>query len=218
VQAFDDDIRQLLLELTTDISFALGVFARDVERRQIAAALQESEAMFTLLLRQTPIYVFIKEVSATESRVSRVSDNFIKMTGIASENMVGKTMSELFAPEFAAKITADDWAVVSRGEVVTLEETLNGRTYSTIKFPIVQSGKSLLAGYTIDITERKRADERLRSQLDELRRWQQVMLGREERILAMKQEVNALLAEQGQPPRYPSVVDEGQQEGQEAAR
>jgi PAS domain S-box-containing protein len=213
-QAFDDDIRQLLLELATDISFALDVFARDAERLQIAAALQESEAMFSLLLSQTPIYVFIKEVSPTESRVLRVSDNFIEMVGIASADMVGKTMEELFPPELAAKFTADDWAVVSKGEVLTLEETLNGRTYSTIKFPIVQAGKSLLAGYTIDITESKHAGELLLSQLDELRRWQQVMLGREERILAMKQEVNALLAEQGRPPRYQSAQDEGQ----EAAR
>jgi PAS domain S-box-containing protein len=49
----------------------------------------------------------------------------------------------------------------------------------------------------------------LNEQLDELRRWQLVTLGREGRILAMKKEVNELLAAQGQPPRYPSVVDEG---------
>jgi PAS domain S-box-containing protein len=209
--AFDDDVRKLLLELADDLSFALGVFARDAERLQIAGALQESEAMFSLLLRQTPIYVFIKEVSASESRVLRVSDNFIKMVGIASADMIGKTMEELFPPEVAAKFTADDWAVVSKGEVLTLEETLNGRTYSTIKFPIVEAGRSLLAGYTIDTTDSKRADQRMHSQLDELRRWQQVMLGREERILAMKREVNALLAEQGQPPRYPSALDEGEE-------
>ena len=44
-------------------------------------------------------------------------------------------------------------------------------------------------------------------QLDELNRWQQVMLGREGRIRAIKQEVNSLLAELGQPPRYASAVD-----------
>jgi PAS domain S-box-containing protein len=212
--AFDDDLRQLLMELATDISFALDIFDHETERKRVAAALQETETMFSLLLHQTPIYVFIKEVSATESRVLRVSDNFIEMVGIASADMVGKTMEELFPPELAEKFTADDWAVVSKGEVLTLEESLNGRTYSTIKFPIVQAGKSFVAGYTIDITESKRAEARLTEQLDELRRWQQVMLGREERILAMKQEVNALLAEQGRPARYQSAQDEGQ----EAAR
>ena len=47
----------------------------------------------------------------------------------------------------------------------------------------------------------------LDKQLDELRRWQQVTLGREGRVLAMKQEVNSLLAEIGQAPRYPSAAE-----------
>jgi diguanylate cyclase (GGDEF)-like protein len=38
---------------------------------------------------------------------------------------------------------------------------LNDRSYTTIKFPIFQGGKDLLAGYTIDITERKRAEDEL---------------------------------------------------------
>jgi diguanylate cyclase (GGDEF)-like protein len=38
---------------------------------------------------------------------------------------------------------------------------LNGRYYTTIKFPIVQGDKTLLAGYTIDITERQRAEMEL---------------------------------------------------------
>ncbi len=46
----------------------------------------------------------------------------------------------------------------------------------------------------------------LDKQLDELRRWQKVMLGREGRVLSLKEEINSLLAERGQPPRYPSAV------------
>jgi len=54
------------------------------------------------------------------------------------------------------------------------------------------------------------ASATLAEQLDELRRWQQAMLGREGRVLEMKKEVNSLLAGQGQPPRYPSALDEEQ--------
>lgn len=56
-----------------------------------------------------------------------------------------------------------------------------------------------------DITERKQAQEKEREQFDELRRWQGVMLDREERMLALKGEVNALLARLGEPPRYASA-------------
>lgn len=50
--------------------------------------------------------------------------------------------------------------------------------------------------------ERQRRDERMQHQLDELRRWQRVMLGREGRVLTLKQEINALLARLGEAPRY----------------
>jgi PAS domain S-box-containing protein len=57
------------------------------------------------------------------------------------------------------------------------------------------------------VTERKRAETNMSEQLEELRRWQQLMLGREGRILSMKKEVNALLAERGLPARYSSMSD-----------
>ena len=43
-------------------------------------------------------------------------------------------------------------------------------------------------------------------QLDELRRWHSVTLGREGRILELKAEINHLLQLQGLPPRYPSAT------------
>ncbi len=50
--------------------------------------------------------------------------------------------------------------------------------------------------------ERQQAADEIQKQLHELRRWQEATLGRENRVLELKQEVNALLAQQGQPPRY----------------
>jgi signal transduction histidine kinase len=125
------------------------------ERKQAEEALQKSEALFSLFMKYSPIYTFIKEVTPTENRVVVASDNFVDLTGIPGSEMKGKTMYELFPAEFALKITQDDWAVVSKGEVLLLEENLNNRYYTTIKFPIEQNGQTLLAGYTIDITERK---------------------------------------------------------------
>jgi diguanylate cyclase (GGDEF)-like protein len=44
-----------------------------------------------------------------------------------------------------------------------LDETLNGRHFTSIKFPITQGGKRLLAGYTLDVTERVQAEEALKA-------------------------------------------------------
>jgi PAS domain S-box-containing protein len=143
----------------------IQAFHHDITERKLAEkALRESQELFSLFLRHSPIYAYIHEVTPTESRALQSSDNYQQMLGVSSRDMMGKTMSELFPPEFAAKITADDWAVIVSGQVLKLDEDFNGRNYTSIKFPIIQGDKTLLAGYTIDITERKQAEEQLRYQ------------------------------------------------------
>jgi diguanylate cyclase (GGDEF)-like protein/PAS domain S-box-containing protein len=142
-----------------------GVFAaaRDIsDRKRAEDALRKSQELFSLFMRYSPIFIYIKQVSPTESRVLQASDNFQQMIGISGQAMIGRTMAELFPAELAAKISADDWAVVANSEVLELDEDFNSRNYTTIKFPIVHGGETLLGGYTIDITERKRSEDALR--------------------------------------------------------
>jgi PAS domain S-box-containing protein len=58
-----------------------------------------------------------------------------------------------------------------------------------------------------DITKRKLAEDILRQQIEELRRWNAVTLGRENRILELKKEINQLLIKSGKAARYTSVKD-----------
>jgi len=60
----------------------------------------------------------------------------------------------------------------------------------------------------LDISELKKAEEQLSAQLDELRRWNLATLGRETRIRELKMEINKLLIECGNPPKYQSVMDD----------
>lgn len=62
----------------------------------------------------------------------------------------------------------------------------------------------VVRGIAQDVTERRKAEEEVRRQLDELRRWQVVMLDREDRNAELKREVNGLLLRLGEPIRYPS--------------
>jgi len=141
---------------------SLVSFLDITERKKAEEARRESNELLSLFVHHSPIYAYIKEVTSTQSRVVQASENFQQMIGIPGSSMAGKTMAELFPPDLAKKFIVDDWAVVSEGKVLELEEELDGRSYSTLKFPIRQGGKTLLAGFSIDITERKKAGEALR--------------------------------------------------------
>ncbi len=137
--------------------------AQDVTEYMLAdSALRDTNELLSRFVLNSPIYAYLKEVNPTESRVLLASENYREMIGIPGSEMVGKRMSDLFPEELAAKMTHDDWAVVSRGEALVLEEELNGRLYTSIKFPVTLDERHLLAGYTIDITERKRNEDALR--------------------------------------------------------
>ena len=138
--------------------FCLDVDLTELKRAE--DALRETEELFSLFMKYTPVYTFIKQLEENTSRVIQMSDNFIDMLGRPAAELRGRTMEQLFPADFARKITADDIAVVNDEKVIQLEEELNGRMYTTIKFPIIRKGKDkLLAGFTIDITDRRRAEE-----------------------------------------------------------
>ncbi len=137
----------------------IAVFAFETtDRIETLNALKESNELFALFMCYSPFYCFIKKVTATESRVINCSDNFEFMTGIPAAKMIGRTMDEFFPPEIARKFTEEDWLVVSSHQVIKIDEELNGRSYTTIKFPIIKDDSTLLAGYTIDITDKKQAE------------------------------------------------------------
>lgn len=56
----------------------------------------------------------------------------------------------------------------------------------------------------LDISERKKGEEKIRQQLAELQRWYDLTIDRETRSLELKHEVNELLRRLNESPRYPS--------------
>jgi PAS domain S-box-containing protein len=125
--------------------------------------LKESDHLLNLFLEYSPSFVFFKD---EQIRALRLSRNYEKMLERPLSEILNKTMFELFPSELARKMVDDDKKILERGVPLTIEEELNGRNYSTTKFPIHRDGKPpLMAGFTIDITDRFIAEKKLENAL-----------------------------------------------------
>ena len=126
---------------------------------QIAEKLKESEEIFSQFMQNSPIYVFFKDAGI---RSLRLSKNYEQMLGKPLEELIGRRMDELFPAEFARKMIEDDLHILREGKQVIIDEELDGKYYTTIKFPIYLNEKPrYLAGYTIDITKSKKAEKEI---------------------------------------------------------
>ena len=132
-------------------------FIQDVtEQKKADAQIRENEMIFEQLLENSPVYIFFKDENIRPLKLSR---NFEQMLKMPLHNILGKSMDELFPSELARNIVEDDKRILQNGELIKVDEEMNDRCYTTIKFPISIEGKPrYLAGFTIDITDRKKAD------------------------------------------------------------
>lgn len=138
------------------------------ERKKIESELKETEEIFSCFLEHSPYFIFFKDENAKSLRLSR---NFEEMIGRPMSELLGKSMYDLFPSELAKNMVQDDMRILNEGKQINVEEELNGRFYSTVKFPITTvSGKKYLAGYTTDITDKKLVSDKIKINEERLKR------------------------------------------------
>jgi PAS domain S-box-containing protein len=136
------------------------IFRDITEQKRVAASLLENKIILESFLEHSPVYIFFKD---HEIRSLMLSRNYEQMLGMPLEDLLGKTMEELFPSALANKMIEDDKNIISGGETINIVEELGGKIYETTKFPIHIDGKpDMLAGFTVDITERKELEKQLR--------------------------------------------------------
>ena len=145
---------------------AVGVVSRvQVQRR--TAQLRESQALFQAVIDATSDAIFVKDA---QGRYILANAGVALAAGRPGADVSGQDDHALF-PDDAESIIANDQRIIAGGKVITYEETLPGaggkvHTFLTTKGPLFdQSGKQFgLFGIARDITDRKLAEETLRSQ------------------------------------------------------
>jgi len=132
------------------------VILRDLsERKRYEEEIKNNEEIFRLFLKNSPVYMFIKDENI---KPIKLSDNYEEMLGKPLNDLIGRSVLEIFPPDMAKNMIQDDLKVLREGKTSEIIEEYQGRTYKSIKFPIVREGhQALLAGYTIDITDQVKA-------------------------------------------------------------
>jgi PAS domain S-box-containing protein len=173
------------------------ILQKNEELRKAIEKAEENEKILNLILQYSPILVFLKDENI---RAIRLSNNFEQLLGMPLEQILGKSNDELWPSDFAKKMVAQDMIVVKDNHAIVVEEEFNGRYFTTIKFPIQIEGKPrYLAGFSIDITERKHAEEKLQEQTSTLNSTLEKI--QQDLSLAKKMQHNTLFTD-------PSVLEE----------
>jgi len=160
LRLLNERLESLVEERTQDL------LAETKVSQQIAEQLKESELIFNQFMEHSPVYVFFKDA---QTRSLKLSKNYEQMFGRPINELLGKNMNDLFPSDFAKKVIADDLKILNDGKPAMLEEKLNGKYYNTIKFPIyVENKPTYLAGFTIDITDHKLAEEEIKRKNEQL--------------------------------------------------
>jgi PAS domain S-box-containing protein len=202
---------ELLEEAAMDVGFGLANLQRDEQRVQIEAELRTSELRFRTIFNHAPVGISL----TSAGRLILVNAEHARITGVAVEDSYKPGIfGRVSHPEDYAR-QLELAAKFHRGELgsYTVEKRYlhpDGRVQwaelTSHQYVDPATQQRVIVTIITDIAERKAYEERMQRQLDELRRWHEVTLGREERVMDLKREVNELLAQAGQPPRYANAA------------
>lgn len=192
----------------TGRSSLIGGVIMDVTDRVVALdELKSNRARLRALFDTLPDLVWLKDPDGVYLACNR---RFEALFGASEKEIAGKRDHDFVDRGLADFFREKDLAAMAAGKPVTNEETVtfasdgHQETLETIKAPVLDVDGRLIGvlGIARDITERQQMQLDQQSRFDELSRWQGVILGREDRILELKREVNALLIKHGAEPRY----------------
>jgi len=160
----EEEVRYL--ELVADhVALAVDSVLRDEEQRRSEETLRTQKAHFEKLFELAPEAIVLRDI---ENRVLRVNEEFTKLFGYTVDEAVGRNISSLIVPDDRREECEKFRKALRRGERVNAETIRRRQDGKLLTVSIAAAAVSVEGSereiYAIyrDITERKRAEERLR--------------------------------------------------------
>jgi sigma-B regulation protein RsbU (phosphoserine phosphatase) len=183
------------------------------QRKRGEEEVRNSEALYHSLVEHLPQNIFRKDLN---ERFTFANQRFCQTLGKSLDQIIGKTDFDFFPAELAAKYQQDDRKIMEAGEAFeTVEEHVppsGEKLYvNVIKTPLYDSKGQIigLQGIFWDITERRRAEERLRRTTLELAKNREELRTKNEQMeedLRMAREIQQAIIPQ-QYPTFPKSAE-----------
>ncbi|WP_341529525.1 response regulator [Nostoc sp. UHCC 0302] len=149
-------------------TFAIIGFLHDItERKKAEILLRQSEERFQAFINCSPTPAWISD---TDGITLYVNEPYLRMVQLSTKEPIGKTLFELYPPQFAQQFLDNIQKVARINQVLEAVESVpctdgTVRDFLVYKFPIFQLNRCLVGGIAIDITERQRVELALQRQL-----------------------------------------------------
>ena len=180
----------------------------DITARQEAQEnLRNSEALYHSLVETLPQNIFRKDV---DMRFTFANQRFAQLLGRTASDIIGKTDFDFFPADLAKKFQDDDRKVMETGMAIELVEENRGARCEMVYVQVVKTPLYDAAGRVIgvqgifwDISERRRAEEKIRLATEELARSREALRKKNtqmEEELAMARDIQQTML----PQQYPA--------------
>lgn len=187
----------------------LSIYFHDITQRKVA---EETIKQYETIFDQAGWGMVIVEPAG--GRFTKVNPAFARMHGYTVEEMRTMALIDVFTPREKELLADRAKEAHEKGHHVyeAVHQRKDGSTFPCLTDVTAfkdAAGKVLYRAATFeDISERRQIEEKVNTQLEELKRWHALTVDREDRVLDLKREVNGLLARQGLPTRYKSAESE----------
>ncbi len=167
VGSFEASELELLTEMASNLAFGIGAIRSQEEGRKATAALREAESKYRQLVEEVPAISYVAEAGVM-GRFFYLSPQVTKILGYAAEDCLNDPWfwwKHLNPKDHPVAQLEDTW---EEGRPVLLEYRMRRQDGCEVWIrdeAVIyrdETGRRLIRGLMIDITEQKRADEALR--------------------------------------------------------
>ena len=188
----------------------VAIFAQDItERKAAEQAVKRSEERLKSILETTHEGFWVVD---NQTRTVDVNDSMCRLLGRNRDQIVGKKVAEFLDEENKAILSKQmqlrEQGLGSAYELAYLRPDRSRMPCILSATPMLDADGKKIGSFAMvtDITERKQAEEELHQNVADLERFSRMAIGREERMIELKSEINELRRDAGLETKYKIVI------------